>query len=288
MPESSLPREGGAVIFWTLAEWSSRDRLQEGFAAVGLDKFVPEPRPPAPALKAALEEVLGGPRMLLRPLARRDGFTVILEDRGESANVYAQVLIARVEGNNGDVRPTFQPETDERVPAVREAYQRHLGLLHTGQPSNSLVAILDALRGTRLRPSGGLYWLPERKLGDWQRAALAAEAAAEDKPSAVHILRHRLDAAAVRAIRDAIVAEVLTEASRMHDEIASGELGERALESRRAQLGQLREKIALYEDLLNVGLGGLYQAVDRSEQAAAAAILIASAQPQQAGAACAD
>jgi hypothetical protein len=288
MPESTLPLEGGAVIFWTLAEWSSRNRLQEGFVAAGLDKFVPEPRPPAPALKAALEEVLGGPRMLVRPLARRDGFTVVLEDRGELANIYAQVLVARIEGDNGEVRPAFQPDTDERIPAVREAYRRHLGLLHTSQVSNSLVAILDALRGTRLRPSGGLYWLPERKLTDWQRAALAAEAAAEGKPSAVHILRHRMDADAVRAVRDAIVAEVLTEATRIQDEVVSGELGERALESRRAQLSQLREKIALYEDLLQVGLGGLYQAVDRTEQAAAAAVLLASAQPQEAGAACAD
>jgi hypothetical protein len=277
MPESTLPREGGAVIFWTLAEWSSRDRLQDGFAAAGLDKFVPEPRPPAPALKAALEEVLGGPRMLVRPLARRDGFTVVLEDRGEDANIYAPVLLARIEGTNGDVRPVFHPD-DEQAQKVRDAYRRQLGLLHLSQVSTALVAVLDDLKGTRLRPSGGLYWLPERKLADWHPAALAAEEAAEGKPSAVHILRHRLDAAAVRAIRDAIVAEVLTEATRMHDEIVSGELGERALESRRAQLGQLREKIALYEELLQVGLGGLFQAVDRTEQAAAAAVLIASAQ----------
>ena len=278
MPESTLPREGGAVIFWSLAEWSSRDRLQEGFAAAGLQKFVPEPRPPAPALKAALEEVLGGPRMLVRPLAKRDGFTVVLEDRGEKANIYAPVLLARVEGQNGDARPTFDPQDHDRVAAVREAYRRHLGLLHSRQVSNALVAVLDALSGTRLRPSGGLYWLPAHRLDDWQRAVSAVEAAAEGKPSAVYVLRHRLDADAVRAVRDAIVAEVQAESSRIHDEVVGGELGSRALETRRNEAGQLRQKIALYEDLLNVGLEGLYRAVDRADQAVAAAVLLASAQ----------
>jgi hypothetical protein len=215
--------------------------------------------------------------MLVRPLAKRDGFTVVLEDRGETANIYAQVLLARIEGTNGDVRAIFQPD-DEQAQKVRDAYRRHLGLLHTSQVSNALVAVLDALSGTRLRPSGGLYWLPAHRLDDWQRAVSAVDSAAEGKPSAVYVLRHRLDADAVRAVRDAIVAEVQAESSRIHDEVVGGELGSRALETRRNEAGQLRQKIALYENLLNVGLEGLYRAVDRADQAVAAAVLLASAQ----------
>jgi hypothetical protein len=148
--------------------------------------------------------------------------------------------------------------------------------LHTSQVSTALVAVLDALSGTRLRPSGGLYWLPARQLDERQRAVSAVESAAEGKPSAVYVLRHRLDA--VRAVRDAIVAEVQAESARIHDEVVGGELGSRALETRRSEAGQLRQKIALYEGLLNVGLEGLYHAVDRADQAVAAAVLLASAQ----------
>jgi hypothetical protein len=39
--------------------------------------------------------------------------------------------------------------------------------------------------------------------------------------------------------------------------------------------------VLLYEELLDVGLQGLHQAVDTADQAAAAAILLASAQPNE-------
>ena len=35
---------GGAVTFWSLADWSNRDRLQSEFSALGLNPFIPEPR----------------------------------------------------------------------------------------------------------------------------------------------------------------------------------------------------------------------------------------------------
>jgi hypothetical protein len=87
-----------------------------------------------------------------------------------------------------------------------------------------------------------------------------------------------MDADAVRAVTDAIVSEINVEAGHIHDEVMAGELGERALEHRREQAACLRQKVVLYEELLDVGLSGLHQAVDRADQAAAAAALLVSAQ----------
>ena len=84
---------GGAVVFWTAAEFTDRVRLDAGFRALGLDKFVPEPRPEAGILRDALEDVFGGSRILVRPLAHRDGFAVVQEDRGKADNAYATVLV---------------------------------------------------------------------------------------------------------------------------------------------------------------------------------------------------
>jgi hypothetical protein len=265
---------GGAVVFWSLSEWTSRDRLKEGFEAAGLAAFVPEPRQPAAALRDALEEVLGGPRMLVRPLQARDGFTVVREDRGEHGNSYTQELVARIEE---DGALSFTPD-DERPGAVRAAYERQRGLLRAARVSGALVAILEALGGTRLRPGGSVYWLPPHRLDDWQQAAQAVEASGEGRANAVYLLRHRMDADAVRAVRDAVVAEVQAEATRIHDAVMTGELGGRGLQTRRARASQLREKINLYEHLLDVGLEGLRAAVDQADQAAAAAVLLASAQ----------
>jgi hypothetical protein len=107
--------------------------------------------------------------------------------------------------------------------------------------------------------------------------AAAAERAADGRPSAVYVLRHRLDADAVRAVRDAVVAEVQAEAGRICAEVAAGDLGGRALETRKQQAADLRDKVLLYEDVLSVGLAGLHAAVDRADQAAATASLLLGA-----------
>jgi hypothetical protein len=278
MPLSDLTI-GGALIFWSLAEWTDRALLQAGLARVGMAGYVPDPRQPCAALREALDEVLGGPRVLVRPLKKRDGFTVVREERGESANTYKQELVARVAANGSGPTLRFDP-TDERAEPVRTAFENQLGLLHAGQVSTMLVAIAEGLSSTCLRPSGGLYWLPPHRLDEFQQAASAVEAAGQGKPSAVYILRHPMDADAIRAIHDAIVNEVQSESKRLHDEVVKGELGSRALKTRRDQAAALKSKVALYEEVLDVGLAGLHVAVDQADQAAAAAILIASAHPE--------
>jgi hypothetical protein len=279
----SMIEIGGAVVFWSLSEWTSREKLRAGFETAGLAAFVPEPRQAAAALRDALEEVLGGPRMLVRPLQSKDGFTVVREDRGEHGNSYAQELVARIDDAGGI---TFAC-ADDRAARVREAYDRQRGLLRAARVSGALVRVLETLGGTRLRPGGSVYWLPAHRLDGWQHAARAVEASGVGRASAVYLLRHRMDADAVRAVRDAVVAEVQAEATRIHDEVMGGELGGRALETRRARAGDLREKINLYEHLLDVGLESLRAAVDRADQAAAAAVLLASAQGPEEEPACA-
>jgi hypothetical protein len=141
------------------------------------------------------------------------------------------------------------------------------------------VRIVESLGGTRLRPSGAVYWIPGPKLDEWARAAEAVEQSADGRPSAVYLLRHRLDADAVRAVRDAVVTEVQAEANRIQTEVNSGELGGRALETRKRQAGELRDKVCLYEDILSIALSGLHQAIDEADQAAAMASLLISAEP---------
>jgi hypothetical protein len=272
MVESRLD-VGGAVVFWSLAEWTDRRRLTAAFQSLALDSFVPEPRPPSAALKDALEDVLGGPRVLVRPLATRDGFAVVTEDRGLAVNQYATTLTARVNAEPPVL--SFDP-FDTRTFRVEEAFRAQLGRISGNQLSTALVKVIDALGGTRLRPSGAVYWVPGPRLDRWAEVAHAVELASEGRPSAVYVLRHRLGADAVRAVRDAVVAEVQVEAIRIRDEVLAGDLGGRALETRKRNAADLREKVLLYEDLLDVGLKGLHVALDEADQAAATATLLLS------------
>jgi hypothetical protein len=238
MVESRLD-VGGAVVFWSLAEWTDRRRLTAAFQSLALDSFVPEPRPPSAALKDALEDVLGGPRVLVRPLATRDGFAVVTEDRGLAVNQYATTLTARVNAEPPVL--SFDP-FDTRTFRVEEAFRAQLGRISGNQLSTALVKVIDALGGTRLRPSGAVYWVPGPRLDRWAEVAHAVELASEGRPSAVYVLRHRLGADAVRAVRDAVVAEVQVEAIRIRDEVLAGDLGGRALETRKRNAADLRER----------------------------------------------
>lgn len=277
MVESHLD-VGGAVVFWSLAEWSDRNRLIALFTPLGLASLVPEPRPAPACLRAALEDVLGGPRVLVRPLASKDGFAVVQEDRGLSANRYQTDLTARVTGD--PPAPTFDP-WDGRAPKIEAAYRSHMGRVSAVQLSATLVRVVESVGGTRLRPNGAVYWVPGPRLDEWADVARAVERAADGRPSSVYLLRHRLDRDAVRAVRDAVVSEVQTEADRICAEVNTGELGSRALEARKKQAAELRSKVLLYEDLLAVGLQGLHTAIDAADQAAAtAALLLGSSAPE--------
>jgi hypothetical protein len=268
---------GGAVVFWSLAEWSDRTRLAAELAPLGLGDLVPDPRPAPACLRAALDEAFAGPRVLVRPLASRDGFAVVKEDRGLAANRYQTELTARVAGDPPTL--TFDP-WDGRAVRVEHAYRAQLGRVPAGQVSAALVRAVEALGGIRLRPSGAVYWVPGPRLDAFADAARAVERAADGRPSSVYVLRHRLDRDAVRAVRDAVVQEVRAEADRICAEVSAGDLGTRALEARKRQAFDLRSKVVLYEDLLSVGLQGLHTAVDAADQAAATAALLLASQPE--------
>jgi hypothetical protein len=176
---------GGAVVFWTAAEFTDRTRLQQAFDGLGLGPYVPDPRPDSAVLREALEEVCGGPRVLVRPLADRDGFAVVKEDRGSTANSYTTLLVARVSGTP----PRLQFEPHSLLTAdVQRAFDQHRGRIPAAQLSACLVKVVESLGGTRLRPTGAVYWVPGHRVAEWGEVAAAVEGASEGKPSAVYLL----------------------------------------------------------------------------------------------------
>ena len=109
---------GGAVVFWSIAEWTDRTRLAAKLGELELQALVPDPRPAPAALRSALEDIFGGPRMLIRPLASKDGLVVVQENRGLASNQYQTLLTSRVQGDPPAL--TFDP-WDSRAVAVQGA-----------------------------------------------------------------------------------------------------------------------------------------------------------------------
>jgi hypothetical protein len=264
---------GGATVFWTLDEWSSLDKIKNGLLDLGLAKYVPEPRTPPAALKDALGEVYKLSTQLIRPLSAKDGFTVVEEGRGSDTNSYTTLLTAKIDK---ELRITIEPYDSYVAGDLASRFNKHRGLLCAANVATSLVCLLDSLGATRLRPKGSIYWLPDHKLGEWQTIVDVFETAGTGRGNKVYLLRNPMDADAIRAVRDAIVAEVSAEAARIERDVQSGELGERALENRKDEAEALRRKIGVYEDILGFGLTSLTEIVDKADGAACVAALTLS------------
>ena len=265
----------GCVVFWTLAAFADRARLKGGWNAAGFAHAVPDERENVSVLRDALAEVFGGSRFLVRPLSARNGFTVVREVRGEDENTFATVLTAKVFGSELPTIAGDQSKSQE----VLAAYARHAGRVTSQQVSAALVRILQELGGTRLRPSGSVYWLPGDQADAWRAVTQAVESAADGGTSVGYVISHELDADSVVAVRDAIVHEVVSEGKRLMDEILTGDLGERAIKTRKAEAAELRRKVVRYEEILGVGLSHLKKALDDVEQTNASAALLLAADP---------
>jgi hypothetical protein len=105
MTSNSL-RIGGAIVYWSLAEWSKLNTIKDGLLDLGLPKFVPEPRTAPAALKDALGEIYTLPTQLIRPIKAKDGFTVVEEQRGADANGYTTLITAKIDK---DFRISIEP-----------------------------------------------------------------------------------------------------------------------------------------------------------------------------------
>lgn len=270
MTSNSL-KVGGVVTFWSLCEGTSLKALAAGFDALGMAKYVPEPPTDRACLRAALEAAF--PRHLIRPLARRDGFTVVHERRGESRNEYDHHVTYTL-GADGAPVPGGD---DADQAAVFEAFFAAKGRLDSAAVTGALTAVLAGMSGARLRPRGGIYWLSEGSVSRWSQVAGVVEGAAVTGTNAVYQIRHQMDADAVRAVRDAVIGEIETDLAKLDQEIMSGELGSRALGNRELLCSEMRDKVRLYESLLSTGLASLHEALDKAELSMAQAAMLAAA-----------
>ena len=269
----------GAVTFWTACEATDREQVRLMLDAQGLGEFLPAPRETVACLRCALQEVVGGPRVLVRPLKKNTGFTVIQEERGDDTNAYPELFTAKVD-EDGFIRFSDYDSTRQDKILTELSAQRHY--LGSTQVTDMLVNILGHLGGTRLKPTGGVYWLRDAAMGTWKDVVAMVERASAKGENKVYVIRHDFDADSMRAVRDAIVQEITQETLRVHGEVSAGELGERGLEFRKEACLAMREKIRTYEEILGEGLGALTQNVEAVEMAAAEASLMLSAQQGQA------
>ncbi len=278
MHESSV-KSSLVMVWWRPTMFTHLDPLRQTLIGLGYEKMVPPARTSAAALRSALEEVFPTRTHRVEALKSRNAFEVITISRGEQRNDYAHHLRVGIDDDNAvEVQP-FHSDIAHKIVA---AFNNHRGLVTSAGVTKSLLEVIYALKGTRLRDDGGLYGLPGDQKDAWRTLARAIEMVPTHggKSWKVYLCHHEMDEDTVRCVRDAICAEVESQAMEIKQQVLLGELGERALMHRQSLAAGLQDKIKLYEGLLGEGLAHLRSAVESADEAVCAATILISAGPE--------
>ena len=259
----------GIITYWSLAG-SNIDRLRDLMEPLGLESYIPEQTSPMVALREAMEAVYKS-KLIRR--TKKKGFVAVSEERGEHENSYLNEASVSI-GEEENLIMGMGVSTDDSY-LLREEYRKARSTLTSASAGSMLAKIATGpLGGTTLRPTGGIYWLPGDILDKWKDIATAIEACSvtrgAEKPSSVSVIRHRLDADSVKAVRDAIIHEVEQESAKIKKEMESG-IGVRAMESKIRQSVAIHDKMKAYAEILNIGASKISENAEELEVATATA-----------------
>lgn len=248
----------GAIVFWSFGAASHLNRLQDCLECHGFTKHCPERMTDGAALKAALAEEF--PAHKVFPIVKDDNaFEVvrIREDDGQK-NRYEHVLSASVTlrkvETSGDV--------DEQNSRIQSSFDSLVSMVPVSQLTRCMVSIVSELGGMSMKPSGGVYWLPEQNWDRW--VALVDDVTDCGSKNRFDACRVVLDSNCIEAVRQALTNEIEREAKAIHETITDPESGTRAAKTARKRAESLRDKILSYEDSFGLVLSELHTAMDNA------------------------
>jgi hypothetical protein len=293
MSMPTVVAQGGAVVYHTAGP-TRRELLETRLAQIGLEKFTPPPRSDGESLKLALGHYADDELTELRRQRRgtlKDDTTgekvkrdkIIQARINQKVNGYEVVDVERKESSQNDYCTDFAARMDEHgnvlitkgyanSTKLQELFAQHKAILGGNAVGRTLVEIIAHLKGTTLREAGGVYWLPEESIPTWHQVIDAFQASGTK--TKVYCVRTVMDSQTVRAVKDAIVEEVMGAASILTQEITSGSLGERAIEFRKSKALALHARVSEYEGILNETLTTLHEVIKVAEVAAASAVAV--------------
>lgn len=258
----------GRIVFWKTVD---SDKLRVEDAIKDVIAYPLEDGPNA-ILRRALCAVYKQPTVLVRPLAR-DGFAVIEEVRMERGNEYRELLTAYYDEDASRIMLT----DETRRTLIEEAFAKEQGIVPAHRVATALVRVVEAFRGVSLRPMGGVYYIPPHAVEQFEKIAQKIEAAGIGHgacESCVYSMRTPTDEQTARAVIDAAIAEATIEADRIEQQVASGDLGKRALASREQRSADILAKLESFEALFGSNIEAIKHRIEKVKGAAATAAIM--------------
>ena len=133
--------QAGSLTWWELSGLVDVEQLRVAWQAAGLDiALVPKDVAPKTALKRAVE-TLAEQRKLVRPLAGREGYSLVEETATGETLAYQQSVVATVD-DVGALK--IEPADGPLAVAIQASYQRHLVNLVPSDISSLLVHFCES------------------------------------------------------------------------------------------------------------------------------------------------
>ena len=260
----------GAIVHWRLRESVPHEPLTEAVEATKhLAALTGAPATPSP--EVALTRAMGSVRehKLLARRIKTATWGIVREsvDKAAEKLSHAHELTVAVD-SAGMVRAS--DPSHELCAVVLAAYNTALNELTSFDLSQWLTHVMDKLGAVSMRSGGGIYYVPP--------AHLAVVRELRTVLAAVGAKLYEIPAVAT----DDVVANVLDglsdEVSTVADEVLRGvgDVGPRALVTRKSKLSALAEKIAKYEALLGEALPMLHARASKASAALVAAEMMSA------------
>ena len=216
-------RSCGVVTFFTPRE-CQQATLAARLRQDGLEGWIPAPRTERSALECALWDYAKavcptGKEAEVYPHRQpgQNGLEVVWVQRGDTQNQYDHHISAKVDSDIVCITSGWAPVAD-----LQAAYNKHRATATSAAVGQCLVKLATHLcRGLCLRPSGGLYWIPDDRVSAWESASNAVEGATK---SEVTTARWEAKASTIARVRQAIIETVQRDSALLLEELTDGQV----------------------------------------------------------------
>ena len=275
----------GRLVFWDLNGFVNYEKYCEMLDACGIPNHMhPDFIDPEKALERALNDAIerkqgrGGSNVSVTKMrAAKKGQKVYLVHNKKRNEVEESVDF------NEDLKVrltvlgtvTCEPENHRMAETIKARFNFHCDHLNTSDVGNVNTSVVRWLKGARIRQRGGMYFLAQEHLEQWNSFVAATEEMSE------HVF-HEIPADNLESVRKAILSGFT---SQIESEIAKIEsavekdLGARGLQTQLRNVAAIQHQMEYYQELMGTVLTELTEKTE--ELQANVSMLAFAAQAQE-------
>ena len=263
MNETQTYPLNGVQVFWDTAP-TPRENLRSVLSKHSLSGLLPDEVTNEKALRNALSSFTSllpapsGHVWMIRGLKnlKLNGYEVKLERKDETENDASQAFRAKVVSQsviveNDTLGHMVVPMvTGVKQQRIQDLYDKAKSTVPGADVGAILTRILKSYRPAcwRLRPMGGLYWIPDVHKPVFE--SFCDDLEFNCPGNIVTPMEWRMNPKGLRAVKESMVAALEKESSSLLGEISSGTLGEEALDNRLRRCVELQDEIEVNDEIL--------------------------------------